>query len=222
VQTPLFSTEQLSDRALLQKRLRERRITCRTNLRKAGVQTRLTLLRDCVRDDLVSQGALLKIQADALKVLPGITESARLSALGRTQQYGDAAVAVAEGIETLVYETEEDLTEAKQRLLEKYRQPLWMSLTQLRADRLMHWTTLLVQDLRSTIALWPADDTRLTTANTIVTCLTDSSVQLQQTREASSYATAQEALRLGLAALSGCHATIATWVGTDPSAALIE
>lgn len=202
-QTGLVTTMEQAAIDQIEERRLDARHTCRTRLRKASATTRFSILKDCVVDDLLSQKAGLDRLADAIATSLAVTELERASAVWALTAEVDALDALIDGMENGVYGTEADLQKARQRLVQKYSAPRWLSLTRLRADRALHWAAWLAASLR------PANSGSGATIETIdpnlITCLARASDTLfSVTTEEHDVVIAHERLDAGLDTLASC------------------
>ncbi len=200
----LISTSIKAQIDQIDKRRLDARETCRTRLRKASTTTRFGILSDCVVDDLLSQKASLDSWAKAIADTTAVSDGNRTAAISALTAEADALEALVDGVENRVYGSEPDLQKARQRLVQKYSTPRWLSLTRLRADRALHWTAWLALSLRAPAAgsgttLEPAPD------STLVTCLDAAAdLLLGVASGESDLATSHQRLDDGLDALASC------------------
>jgi hypothetical protein len=118
----------LKERAVL-------RDDCRERLRRSNRDTRLPATIRCYKDDLTLERAYLGARRASLAALPAVSDDVRSTALSRMDLFTDALDTVLFALESGVYSTVEDLTEAKNNLLNRYRKPFWDTQVAVRADR---------------------------------------------------------------------------------------
>ncbi len=197
----LFAAE--TEAALL--RISERRLdaraTCRTRLRKTSITTRFTVLADCFEDDLLTKQAELKVMTDTLARLVGLNDSLRQDALQTIAAESDAIDALVDGLENRIYASEADLQKARQRFIQKYVAPRWLTFTRLRADLAWQWTTWAVAILAPAAAEDAPVDEEVTAQRD---CLNQAAATLQESVPASDNAAARTLLHDGLAQLASC------------------
>ncbi len=125
----------------------QHRADCRDQLRRANKDTYFGTLLLCYRGELTLEEEHLPPQRTYLAGMPGVSPDIRSHALDRLDVLADALKTIVFAIDSGVYTSANDLTEAKQNLYSRYRIPFQDSLAVLRAGRTLAWVEKLILDL---------------------------------------------------------------------------
>jgi|TARA_Y100000310_G_scaffold312728_1_gene360328 hypothetical protein len=120
---------------------------CRNDVRKSNSNIRLPIVLRCYRGELTLNLEDLRKERAFLYKLPGTSDEAKERINASIVPLMDAITAVIDGIDAGVYTTEEGLIETKKNLAERYRAPYWLSVSVLRADGLLSWTSHLIRQI---------------------------------------------------------------------------
>ncbi len=123
------------------------RSQCRDQLRSANKTTYLQTLLQCYRGELAMEQDFLTFERSEFSALPGITDTVKTAVLSRIDLLADAEQTLTFAIDSKVYQTTDDVQEAKRNLHDKYRVPLWDALLSARADAAKSWVGILIVDL---------------------------------------------------------------------------
>ncbi len=153
----------------LNKRWSEQRVLCRGNVRRANRDDRFSVMQECWKTLLSLEIDERNMEGDLLKLTPPYSNN-RETMLTKTMMLTDALHTIITAIDGSVYASEEDLTDAKKNLWQKYREPLQRATQQWQADLLSAWVTALLVHS-------PAPDTGDET-DPLVACMLEKEVQL--------------------------------------------
>jgi hypothetical protein len=123
------------------------RAQCRDDLRRANRDAYFVTLLRCYKGDLGLERDELSKQRDALATMAGLSPAVRINARNRLDLLTDAMDTVVLAIDSEVYESPDDLLEARQNLLQKYRKPWWDAIAAVRADQTLTWTQYLITQI---------------------------------------------------------------------------
>jgi len=132
-------------------KLNDHRRDCTEAIRKANRDTKFSVTLSCYRTDLTLIRDIIEKQKEYIEDVPGVTEVVRTQALTSGAKLLDAIATIMQAIEAGVYTTENDLLEAKNNLLTKYRIPYADTLLFVRIDRTETWIVRLLVQLHSYI-----------------------------------------------------------------------
>ena len=105
-----------------------------------------TLLR-CYRSELSSLKDFAQKQEEIFADISGLIPTIRSQAVKSAKELSDALTTVIFAIDSGVYETKDDVLEAKRNLYRKYQLPLWSNWTMVRADRTLTWIAHLIEKI---------------------------------------------------------------------------
>ncbi len=154
------------------KKRAELRDECRENLRRSNKNTKFSTLTNCYKDDLTLEQELLEKRRERLVAMPGVSDDVLNTALSRLDLLIDAVDTVIFALNSDVYSTTEDISEAKKNLLEKYRMPFWDAMILARGDRAVSVISSLVTRLD---AFTPLSDAQMSARS----CLTNQEANLR-------------------------------------------
>ena len=120
---------------------------CRKSIRRANRDERRSEILRCYRSQLTQDLTFLRKQSEVIEGIPGISVEVKNTAIARTEELTIATVAILNAIDSGVYETLDEVKEAKRNLFTLYRLPQLLSLNHHRADRTVSWIALLIQHL---------------------------------------------------------------------------
>ncbi len=123
------------------------RAVCRDDIRRANKTTLLKTLLRCYMAELTLTREYLARQKELLTALAGLSSPVRSSAIDRVDLSLDAVDTLVFAINSGVYETREDLLEAKTNFHAKYEVPLAEAWLTVRADRALTWTAQLIAEI---------------------------------------------------------------------------
>lgn len=112
---------------------------CRLAQRKANKDGLFSVTARCFRTSLLMEREYWQKLSHQLETLPGISSPVRETVLEELGTMIEAIDAVIAGIDTNVYSTIEELTEAKHKLHAKYRKTTMEAVATARADRTATW-----------------------------------------------------------------------------------
>lgn len=119
---------------------------CRKQMRKENRDSLFSTMLNCLRGDLMFNLDTLRKERSFVEKASGVPDLVQQASLSAIDALSDAITAVIDGIDTGVYASVAELTEAKKNLMEHYRSPYWTAMTRLRTERLQTWIAhLLVQ-----------------------------------------------------------------------------
>lgn len=130
-------------------KLNDHRRDCTESIRKANRDTKFSVTLQCYRTDLTLIRDIVEKQKEYVEDIPGVTENVRAQTLMSATKLLDAIATIMQAIEAGVYATENDLLEAKNNLLTKYRVPYADALFFTRVDRTETWIIRLLVQLHS-------------------------------------------------------------------------
>lgn len=152
----------------------EYRRTCAEELRSASKFTKFPVSLRCTQNDLLLEQEFFEEERDRIEALPGVTEDTRALALTRLDLLTDAIQTILTAIESDVFQTVDELKEAKQNLRITYREPFWLLQLRLQAEKLQAWTS----SLMTRVALIAEEEQEISTDT--VDALLESLTCLQQ------------------------------------------
>lgn len=112
---------------------------CRDAKRKANKNGRFSVTARCYRTSLLLEREFWQKHIQQAENLPGISPEVRTKALSALTEMIDAIDTVILGIDSDVYDAEEDLVEAKHNIHRRYRAQVSLALSKMRADRTLTW-----------------------------------------------------------------------------------
>ena len=186
------------------KKRAELRNECREDIRRSNKNTKFSTLVHCYKDDLTLEQELLTKRRERLAAMPGVSDDVHNAALARLDLLIDAVDTVIFALDSDVYSTTDDISEAKQNLLEKYRKPFWDAMILARGDRALSVTSSLVLRID---AVTPQSDALLSARG----CLVNQEATLRTLFKAKTAAAARLAgIPPALDALSTCMDSLQT------------
>ncbi|MDD4319407.1 MAG: hypothetical protein PHW10_03735 [Candidatus Peribacteraceae bacterium] len=139
----------------------EQQRACREDLRRANRDAKVPTLVRCYRGSLTLEREFLRREKDYVRSLVEATEPRRNDVLVRSDQLTEAIGTLVFAFDSGVYDRQEDVLQARQRLQEKYRSPLSDARTLLRGDRLLSWYALLLDEITDPPACLPEGEATL-------------------------------------------------------------
>ena len=130
--------------ALRREKRKEKRIQCRSDVRRANRDTILTETLHCFRATLTLDLEILRKEKQYIERIAGVTDTYRTAAELGIQNTMDAMATIVEAIDVGVYTSAEQLTEAKTNLEIRYRQAKRLALTKVRIDHSKTWIEQLI------------------------------------------------------------------------------
>ncbi len=198
-----------TEKARHEQRIRELRVKCREEIRKANRDTIVAKSAQCLRSDLMEELALRRKEKAYVESLPNIDASILSSYAASVTALMDAQSAIVDGIDTNVYSTVELLQTAKRKLRDQYRIPYWTAFFRLSADRLIPWTAWQVDRMEYLLSEEPE-----TAADLQVACL-EETLNLLFIAKSSAFDTALTSLKTALTKSRECAATLRILVETE-------
>lgn len=180
------------------------RAECRVELRKSSVYTLLGVSERCYRESLESEIKILTAEKEYLQNIPGIQPDIRALAETRINLLGDALKVIQTAISNQVFESVEELEEAKNALYKNYRTPKWLMDVRVQSDRLYTHTSSIILRIGE-IANEEYDNPDLT--NTLIatlTCYTNAESLLESGTSSSVLEEAQNNLTQAIVELEAC------------------
>ncbi len=156
----------------IQTKRNQNRALCVDSIRRASKFTKVDTVVRCYRDELNWTLARVEKERELIAVLPGLGDDVRSLALTRADLFADALGVMTVAMDSEVYESVEDLQEAKVNLYQNYMKPYHLMLVRVKAETLRTWiATLLmrVADVLEQEALETKSNEKLLT---VIDCLT--------------------------------------------------
>ena len=129
----------LRERAAFEHARAADRVACRDELRRSNKSTLMTVMLRCFSNDLNRTKGFALHQRSYAETISAVKAAVRQEALKKVDAFTDAIDTILFAIQSGVYETHEDLREAKSNLTAKYQQPMWHALLNARVDRSLTW-----------------------------------------------------------------------------------
>lgn len=183
------------------------RAECRVELRKASVYTLLGVSERCYSSSLAAEIKILSAEKEYLQNVPGLQPDIRALAETRINLLGDALNVIQTAISNQVFESVEELEEAKQALYKNYRSPKWLMDVRVQADRLYTHTSSIILRIGE-IANEQYENPDLT--NTLIatlTCYTNAESLLEKSTSSSNLEESQNGITQAITDLEACGAT---------------
>lgn len=121
--------------ASIRQRMTDQRIECRDVIRRANRDQRMGKILQCQRAMLLLDANLLRNQSAYIGIIPFIDTKLKATATGAIANLESAEMAIVDGIDTGLFEQEEQLIAARNNLRVTYREPVWLGLLRVRIDR---------------------------------------------------------------------------------------
>ncbi|MCF7844725.1 MAG: hypothetical protein K9M03_02760 [Kiritimatiellales bacterium] len=182
----------------------EYQLECKDDVRSSNRDTKLSTMFRCYRGILTLNLETLRKERTNLDDITGATPEIIEESLGTINALMDAIATVIDAIDAGVYGSEEDLREAKLNLAEKYWTPKWLSSTRLRADNMLTWTSLLMNEASAIIV---RDDLLLGESEIYTnaySCLEDAELRLVAVLDATDLDTASQKMEDSINGLMQC------------------
>ncbi|MDP7247011.1 MAG: hypothetical protein QF741_00095 [Candidatus Peribacteraceae bacterium] len=178
---------------------------CRNDVRKSNSNIRLPIMLRCYRGELTLDLEDIRKERAFLYKLPGTSDEAKERINTSIVPLMDSITAVIDGIDAGVYTTEEGLVETKKNLTERYKAPYWLSVSALRADGLLSWTSHLIRQI-DLIMVGTEDSDEDDLKNTRG-CYEDAELMLLEIPFFIDHAVAREKLQRGVEMIESCIGT---------------
>ena len=186
----------------------EVRAQCRLDIRKSSKFTKVATTMRCYRSELTLNLERLRKEREFVEQVPGISDDVRWLTLTRIDLLTDALSVVVSAIDSNLYESVEELQEAKANLLKNYRKPKWLMMVRVQADRMQTWNSSIVTRI-TTIAeeedLTPEIDDQLLDA---LLCYSDAEEIIENVLVQQDVPSAQSALRSAQKHMRQCAALL--------------
>ncbi|OGJ85127.1 hypothetical protein A2529_01520 [Candidatus Peribacteria bacterium RIFOXYD2_FULL_58_15] len=175
---------------------------CRKQMRKENRDSLFPMTLNCLRGDLMFNLDILRKERTFVEKAAGVPDLVRQTALSAIDALSDAITAVIDGIDTGVYASAAELTEAKKNLMERYRSPYWTAMTQFRTERLQTWIAHLLVQADPILASVSEGSGAL--LKTFEACLMQEEKTLTAASAATDHASAEAGLAKAQTALAAC------------------
>ncbi len=184
------------------------RATCRATIRKANRDSLMSQSSACFRGDLLLQVSFLRKQQIYISSLPGISEQTLSGATFAINNLVDAEMTIVDAIDAKLFQTMDDLTNTKQKLLTQYRAPYWLALSKIRANQQLTIISLMLK--RTIDMVTDGMDTPLLQKSTLeaLSCLTDATERYQSILHMSGSQNAEEIIAEANKALPACRDSV--------------
>lgn len=156
------------------KKRTDKRVACAEDVRRANRDSKTSVTFNCFRATRTLDLEMLRKEKQFVETMAGPTSNYRSSALFHIENEMDAISTIVQAIDAGVYQTEEDLLEAKQNLHAAYTTNTRLATTRLRVDRAITWVIHLMvrmANIRTMHNPPPADV--LTIIDDAIACLED-------------------------------------------------
>lgn len=184
------------------------RATCRANIRKANRDSIVSQSSACLRGDLMLHIAFLRKQEAYITSLPSLTTEVRLSAALAITHLIDAEMTIVDALDAKLFQTVDDLMNTKDKLLTQYRDPYWLALSRIRADRQLTIIGLMLKRING--SLTEGTSTPLIEKGTLaaLSCLTTAATAYQSVLAETDGVNAEKTLSTMNKALPACKDAI--------------
>ncbi len=200
--TAKAETKRIED--LWRKRKAEARERCREQLDVTITSRRFQTLARCFRDDLALDKSYYDRRLESISDDVSLSEKARIRLESKLEDLVDAQATLMDGVDGGIYGTQEQLLDAKHKLLELYLRPLWATDTQARADRALGWLAILTDDLEM-LARQQSDSTRTGVLYTAAECLARGADDLLSVMDENDYKKTKDLYSQALTTLRSCN-----------------
>ncbi|MBU0767123.1 hypothetical protein KKF55_05105 [Patescibacteria group bacterium] len=182
----------------------QNQILCRNDIRQSNRDTKLPTLFRCYRGALTLDLETLRKERTNLVDITGATEEVREATLATINPLMDAIATVIDAIDAGVYESEEDLKEAKRNLTERYWTLKWMASTKLRADEMLTWTVFLMSETAPLILRDDITEVEQEIYTNAYACLESAELRLTEVLDTQELNTASEKMDAALGGITDC------------------
>jgi hypothetical protein len=129
----------------------EHSVDCRLAQRKSNKEGLFSVSARCYRTSLLMEREFWQKHSQQIESIPGVSNKIRGKAISAITEMIDAIDAIILGIDSSVYKSLDGLLEAKQNLHKKYRAPVSLSISHVRADRTLSWIAHFMTSMLSII-----------------------------------------------------------------------
>lgn len=190
--------------ASFRKKRDELRSECRLEIRKASVYTMLSVQETCYKKELELERSILEKEKEYMQTVPGVSSDIRQLTVTRIELLYDALGVVINAIDNQVYESIEEIQEAKLALLQSYRTAKWHMYTRSHADQLLTRTTSIILRIGTIAEESTASPEMTTSILESLQCFNDAESKLKNAVSGSSYEQAKVLLEDAKMKLQEC------------------
>lgn len=194
--------------AAARERLWEHRAECREAIRRANRDQLMDRVRTCYRSDLLQDINILRKQSQYLGAIPLLNPTHRTAASGAILSLTDAQMTIVNAIDTGLFEQPEGMEEAKRNLRSTYREPYWLAMTHVRADRELTWIIFMLKDIEGRLGNSPRTDAIGMLLTDSLSCLENAAGTLEKASREVDRSVATAALIEGRNQLQACRKTL--------------
>lgn len=137
-------------------RLREFLQGCHDDLRRANRDQKFPTMLRCFRGRLMLELTALRKERLIWAEMKALTPAVQTAVLDQSDRLADALSTIVTAVDSNVYDTEEDLQEARRLLHSQYRLSHWTAVLHAHGNRLLAWVAYLAKDMQSLLdsPLW--------------------------------------------------------------------
>lgn len=201
--------------ALRRDKRQEQRLACRKDVRQANRDTLQSEMFRCFRSMLTLDLEELRKQKQHLEDVVGAPEEVINEAIFYIDDLMDAINVVIDAIDAGVYESAEDLQEAKRNLGTHYRQPMRLAVNAVRIEQLLTWLDHLALRLKTLVESEETYEEPANMLNNAIECLEEQSLATEGLR-------ALESNEEVIAGIRGVKTGVATCLATIQEAHLLN
>jgi hypothetical protein len=150
---------------------KEKRLACRGDLRRANRDNLLSESMRCFRATLTIELEMLRKERQYVESIAGVTDQYKTAAIFHIDNLMEAISTVTSAIDNGVYNSKEDLLEAKKSLESHYRLSKRTALAKLRVDRSRTWMKHLMVRLHSVLILGGPEEEVVPKIEEAIACL---------------------------------------------------
>jgi len=193
-----------TQRVARQEKREENRENCREEIRRSNRDAKMETLLRCYRTELTVNLETLRKRKQLIEESVGISDEQKTATLAALDELIDAVSAIIAGIDSGVYQTHEELVEAKQNLHARYRATFWLSLTHARSDKMLTWIAHMLVRLDALVAKGNLPAPALENFSGASDCLQLAESEYTLVLEAETYEDAKEKIRQAQSTLKSC------------------
>lgn len=164
-------TAHASQQALRREKRAELLLQCKKDIRAANRDSLFRETARCFRGLVMGDMELLRKEKQSIALRAGLPSELRDSSSGVIQMMMDALSTVTSAIDAGVYDSKEELQEAKRNLQEKYRAAVTDAILAIHLTRRDQWITLLLVNLRDNTGAAEPPDSVTAKINDAISCL---------------------------------------------------
>lgn len=205
-----------TESARLRDRLAQHRRDCREAIRKANRDTLMKTALQCYRSDVLQDINWLREQGQYLAATPFANPEILTSISDAIAALIDAERTIVDGIDANVFGSVESLEQAKRNLRANYREPYWLALTRLHAERSLTYLYFIAKKLQIITSEQELSGASNALRDQTIRCLNEAHAPLLLTIAEIDRKTASASLKIAQETLDGCIGKFRAFVRSLP------